>query len=247
MEFDGVRFHIDRDTIAHHSFSDVTSRHELHAFKLVVPLDAPLMVEDARGVCGEVRAPVLVSPHVAQRMGCEGRTLALCWEPETRAGLELGVHWSSGMHVLEGSRARGLVELARGASELVGEPGAVGDVMREAARALTRGDASSRALDRRIVEVLEELRRDPSGAMDRAGAARIAGVSVSRFSHLFREQVGASFQSYRLWVRMRCAVEALVAGGDITRAALDAGFSDHAHLTRTMRRFTGQPPSYLRG
>ncbi len=39
----------------------------------------------------------------------------------------------------------------------------------------------------------------------------------------------------------------LLAGAPITQAALDAGFSDHAHLTRTMRALFGQPPSYVAG
>jgi len=119
--------------------------------------------------------------------------------------------------------------------------------MGEVARVLAPGELAPVVLDPRVVAVQRALRSSPAHAPDRSEAARMAGLSDSRFSHLFREQVGTSYQRYRLWVRARAAIEALVAGESITRAALDAGFSDHAHLTRTMRRLVGQPPSYLRG
>jgi AraC-like DNA-binding protein len=39
------------------------------------------------------------------------------------------------------------------------------------------------------------------------------------------------------------AVELLLRGAAISRAAAEAGFSDHAHLTRTFRRCFGKLPS----
>jgi len=117
--------YIDRDAISHHSCSDVTTLHELHAFKLVIPLDAPLLLEDASGERGLVERPVLVTPHVTQLMGCEGHTIAFFWEAESRTGLELGAQWSPGIHTLDGRSASTLHALAGLAREHIRDPGAV--------------------------------------------------------------------------------------------------------------------------
>jgi AraC-like DNA-binding protein len=43
------------------------------------------------------------------------------------------------------------------------------------------------------------------------------------------------------------ALERLAAGErDLTALALDLGFADHAHLTNTVRRELGRPPSAFR-
>lgn len=73
--------------------------------------------------------------------------------------------------------------------------------------------------------------------------ARHVGVSSSRFSHWFAGSVGLPFRSYRKWMRLVAAMEALAGGADLTRAAHLAGFSDSAHLSRTFRTAFGLSPS----
>jgi AraC-like DNA-binding protein len=48
---------------------------------------------------------------------------------------------------------------------------------------------------------------------------------------------------YLRWLRLRQALELAAGGTSLTQAAQDAGFSDAAHLTRTMRRHFGVAPS----
>ncbi|GAB2953840.1 helix-turn-helix transcriptional regulator [Nonomuraea fastidiosa] len=70
-------------------------------------------------------------------------------------------------------------------------------------------------------------------------------LSESRLAHLFREQAGLPFRPYVLWMRLRLALYALADGGTLTDAAHTAGFSDSAHLSRTIRRMMGDAPSVL--
>ncbi|MBA2894289.1 helix-turn-helix transcriptional regulator [Nonomuraea soli] len=78
-----------------------------------------------------------------------------------------------------------------------------------------------------------------------ADVARLAGVSQSRLSHLFTEELGLPFRPYVLWARLHRALASLAEGFSLTEAAHAAGFSDAAHMTRTFRRMMGSPPSAL--
>ena len=75
-------------------------------------------------------------------------------------------------------------------------------------------------------------------------AARV-GISASRLTHVFTEQVGIPLRRYVLWSRLQVAIPRVQAGDDLTGAAHGAGFADSAHLTRTTREMFGLPPSVL--
>jgi AraC-like DNA-binding protein len=70
------------------------------------------------------------------------------------------------------------------------------------------------------------------------------GLSASRFSDVFQERVGLSFSR---WVRWRRVVSALphLRPGELSRAASEVGFADHAHLARTCGDLLGYSPGKL--
>jgi AraC-like DNA-binding protein len=75
--------------------------------------------------------------------------------------------------------------------------------------------------------------------------AGIAALSPSRFMHAFTESIGVPVRPYILWLRLQRAACDLMNGATVTNAAHRAGFSDAAHLTRTVRRMLGATPSDL--
>src|SRR5262245_28155800 len=75
--------------------------------------------------------------------------------------------------------------------------------------------------------------------------AEIVQLSPSRLMHVFTESIGIPLRPYLLWLRVQRAIGALALGHTVTDAALIAGFSDGAHLTRTMRRTLGITPREL--
>jgi AraC-like DNA-binding protein len=74
-------------------------------------------------------------------------------------------------------------------------------------------------------------------------AARRAAVAPTTLTHRFTREVGIPFRRLVLWVRLKRATEAVERGGNLTEAALEAGFSDSAHLSRTFRATFGLSPS----
>ena len=75
--------------------------------------------------------------------------------------------------------------------------------------------------------------------------AGIAGLSHSRFMHVFTESVGVPLRPYVRWLRLQQAACELMDGATVSQAAHRAGFADAAHLTRTFRRMLGTTPSDL--
>jgi AraC-like DNA-binding protein len=77
------------------------------------------------------------------------------------------------------------------------------------------------------------------------GLANLAGLSPSRFMHVFTESVGVPLRPYILWLRLQQACSEIMNGATVTEAAHRSGFADAAHLTRTFRRMLGITPGRL--
>ena len=101
-------------------------------------------------------------------------------------------------------------------------------------------------LDERIRTVLTRVQaEDIVAPRPVQQLARLTHLSVSRFRHLFRQQLGISVQQYVVWHRVVQAIQHTVAGMTLTEAAHAVGFADGAHLSRAFRATFGLPPSLL--
>jgi transcriptional regulator GlxA family with amidase domain len=73
-------------------------------------------------------------------------------------------------------------------------------------------------------------------------------VSPYHLCRVFRQQTGLSVHRYRTQLRLRMALDALEAGAtDLTRLALDHGFSSHSHFSHVFQDTFGISPSAIRG
>jgi AraC-like DNA-binding protein len=73
------------------------------------------------------------------------------------------------------------------------------------------------------------------------------GLRGDVLSRVFRREFGVSAQRFRLESRTRLAWrQVLGSARSLTEIALQAGFSDLAHMSRSMRVFTGRSPSAWR-
>lgn len=97
--------------------------------------------------------------------------------------------------------------------------------------------------DARIEHVLDHCRRGAED--DEALLARRLCLSGSRLRHLFVTDTGTTLSRYRLWCRIRRAVSSALAGQSLTMAAVEAGFFDSAHFSRSFREMFGVSPSAI--
>jgi AraC-like DNA-binding protein len=98
-----------------------------------------------------------------------------------------------------------------------------------------------------VNSVRELLAGRPEARSSLAELARAVACSPFHLSRVFRLETGMPIHRYRLHLRLALAVERLLDGEpDLTRLALDLGFSSHSHFTAAFRRGFGVPPSAVR-
>jgi AraC-like DNA-binding protein len=73
------------------------------------------------------------------------------------------------------------------------------------------------------------------------------GLSHRRFLTLFQQAVGLAPKRYCRVLRFQRAIAGVVAGEPLGAVAIDAGYSDQAHLTREFRALAGVSPGVYRG
>lgn len=101
--------------------------------------------------------------------------------------------------------------------------------------------------DQRIQLACEYIKRCvPHHIPTIADVALQVGLSESRLMHLFSQQLGLSMRQYILWLRIRYAIKLWMEGKTLIEIALESGFSDQAHFTRTLRRMVDFAPSMLK-
>jgi AraC family transcriptional regulator len=78
--------------------------------------------------------------------------------------------------------------------------------------------------------------------------AAVADLSPYYTTRLFRAAAGMPLHRYLLCLRLRAGLEHLAAGErNLSRLALDLGFSSHSHFTNAFRKEFGCSPSVWRG
>lgn len=215
--------------------------HAHHALQVMVSDGAAftLTTQDAHGERATHHGVAAIVPSgVAHRLeATPDRMVLLLVEPVGTRGRDVGAGPASLRSGTEDFRDRMLVRGASAASLLETTLGVVA----------TGGEAGARELSepvRTAMGYLEAHAADPSSSL--AGAAAVAHLSPTRLTHRFTAEVGMPFRRYALWVRLRRAVEAVASGeANLTDAAVAAGFSDGAHLSRAFRRNFGLAPSAL--
>ena len=95
----------------------------------------------------------------------------------------------------------------------------------------------------RIATTLRRLREDPSACRQLASLAAEAGLSPSRFQHLFKQATGVPFCRYRTWCRIGFATQDGHGRGLPYRGSLVAGFGSSAHFSMTFREMFGLSPT----
>jgi AraC-like DNA-binding protein len=122
--------------------------------------------------------------------------------------------------------------------------GVVGTAMERAAPRTGRARQDIRA----VVEATRaEICRDPSRAFTvRELASRVA-VSPFHLCRIFRRETGVTLHEYLVDLRLRLSLEHLSGRQpDLSRVALEVGFSSHSHFSAAFRRRLGVSPSRAR-
>ena len=105
--------------------------------------------------------------------------------------------------------------------------------------------AAANVTDERIQTAMKFIRAKSTEKVTCQEVAAAVHLSQSRFSHLFREQVGMTFAAYLIYQRILYVYTRMLRGASITEAALEAGFSSSAHFADVNRRVFGTSASTI--
>jgi AraC-like DNA-binding protein len=100
----------------------------------------------------------------------------------------------------------------------------------------------SRHIDRRIRAVIGRIKSDPSAPACAEACAEQVHLSFSRFLHLFKEEVGVPFRSFRTWKRARSLLHYVNRDSNLAHVALDTGYPDSTHFSHSIRQVYGLKP-----
>lgn len=222
-----------------------TRMHAHHAVQLTMAAGGEFRIRTEQG-----RTPgplVLVAPDTPHAFEPVGRIALLFVEPESWAGQAL-VSELEGAPVARLDPER-LPDIARQLSLFWREPRASNVEITELGRGILKqlldGLPATQALDPRISRAIAWVEARVEDHLTLADVAAVACLSESRFSHRFAEETGLPFRTWLLWRRLVRAVERMAAGKSLTTAALESGFSDSAHFSRTFLRMFGVQASAL--
>ena len=99
-----------------------------------------------------------------------------------------------------------------------------------------------RALDPRVVKAIAQIGRFSGEPVTAESCAVEVALSPSRFLHLFKEETGISFRSFRAWKRARHLLHFANQDLNLAHLAQDIGYPDSTHFSHSIRRFYGLKP-----
>lgn len=199
-----------------------------------VGVDGPLAVTTPDGAISEATS-LLIPPRLTHHLTCLGRGLVSCYLEPTSVRAE---SCRSAM-----TQWRGEIGVTHTAEpQLMFAPADDDSARRWLDLA---APAARRAIDPRIAAAAHRIRTDPATAVSSQELAIKAGLSESRFLHLFRDELGTSLRRYRIWVRLVHAGTAIAGGANLTEAAMKSGFASPSHLADRFKSTFGLSASRL--
>jgi AraC-like DNA-binding protein len=213
---------------------------------LAVGLDAPLEVADDpadRATDYRAARSVLILPNSLHHLRIErGRMAFLYVDPLGRdlKALIARMTNTTPRAAFDLREEPGVIEIMTGLAESRVAPqdgrASLGELLGVGARGKTSA---------RVAAALRHMRDEPQRAHRLTTLAARAGLSPSRFLHLFKAETGVPLRRYRIWNRMGAAVRASGEGASLTEAAHAAGFASSAHFSSAFRDMFGMMPSDL--
>ncbi|MGZ5873583.1 MAG: helix-turn-helix domain-containing protein [Bradyrhizobium sp.] len=99
-----------------------------------------------------------------------------------------------------------------------------------------------RTLDLRVVQAIAQIGGFSGDPVTAASCAAEAELSSSRFLHLFKQETGISFRSFRAWKRARHLLHFANQDLNLAHLAQDIGYPDSTHFSHSIRHFYGLKP-----
>ena len=232
---------ITPDRVFYAGLLGTPSARSFGSISLYVALESPvhLSIKGGEWQSGHM---ALIRPYLAHQVACDARhILCVHIEPESvdLACLPPWLQQPSGIVACDELRARA----QRCHAALIANGHRTDAPMPDFDELVFGHGLPARSMDPRIAQVLDRIRNDPSSQALAQDCADLVNLSFSRFLHLFKSEVGASFRSFRSWKRARSLLHYVVdQEATLTDVALDTGYPDSTHFSHSIRQVYGLKP-----
>ena len=248
---------LNNDRVFYAGLLGAVSQRTMGGWLVYVSLGAPIRIAVAApgSAAGLAHAAwqstdlAVLPPYTPHRVACDQRLIcSLTVEPETVVEITLPAFMQqrNGALPVDGAAAQRVVQRVRAAHAWLRQQGDAISLTTPSFDALCWGQPlPRRAIDARINRVLEQMRNSPSHTTTAQQFADAVGLSVSRFLHLFKAEVGTPFRSLRTWKRARSLLHHVKRETNLLHVALDAGYPDSTHFSHSIRQVYGLKPRDL--
>jgi len=184
----------------------------------------------------------VVPPYVPHWIACDGRMITdIGLEPESIDMARLPGFLRDGVGAVH---APEFVRHVQQAHAYLAARGRELDLQADSFDHLFFGSTlAPRQLDPRIAMVVQRIAEAPSAPLTAETCAAAVHLSFSRFLHLFKQEVGAPFRSFRTWKRARSMLHYVTQDSNLAEVALDIGYPDSTHFSHSIRQIYGLKPS----
>ena len=209
------------------------------AFHVYVAIKGGLRLA-AEGAVESYGELAVVPPNLRHTIASDYRSvICVLVEPETVRGGAFDLLAKR----LSGVERQFFVDRIRAVYEQLQQRPCGGDIVSAAFDIMCFGEAlPRRILDPRVVQAIEQICRFSGDPVTAASCAVEAGLSVSRFLHLFKQETGISFRSFRAWKRARHLLHFANQDLNLAHLAQEIGYPDSTHFSHSIRRFYGLKP-----
>lgn len=94
-----------------------------------------------------------------------------------------------------------------------------------------------------IADIAVAAMNDPMERLTQVQLMHRLNMERTRALRYFKAATGLTFRDFKRWAGLQFAAQQMIEGASIRTAAMDAGFADTAHLSRTFRLMFGMTPS----
>ena len=217
------------------------SEHVCGAIVIYIALEDMIHISVAGGGWRTTQLAV-IQPYVPHKVACDARHIAVLYiEPESVDMARLPAMFAGANGAID---ARGFAAHVRGCHARMIGMGRHFDLQPTDFDPMFFGQELMRpTLDKRIAQVLERIKKDPSAPASAEECAGLVGLSFSRFLHLFKAEVGVPFRSFRTWRRARSLLHYVNQTRNLAEVALEIGYPDSTHFSHSIRQTYGLKPS----
>lgn len=224
-----------------------TDMHSHHAIQITLALEGTFQLKMTDDNDWSTFRSAIVRPHEPHALRSTDSILGTIFvEPELHEGqVLLDAYCSERARSLPDQAESRCVSALHEAYRDTYQSSKLVEAAQEVIRYLAADGRAASTIDPRIVRAIELIAARLDGPIIQEEIAEAVFLSPSRFRHLWVEQTGMAFRPYILWMRLQRVVDMYAAGGSLTNAAIEAGFSDLAHMSRTFKRMFGVNPTML--